>query len=427
MSVNLPAEFQRLFTGPRGIFPRLDALERRKIPDFKQLGPVTSSSPFTVVASDGSGDFLSINSAIAALPVGATNFSHLIYVKTSSTSYDDSSGSTVDLQGRSVTIWGQDNAYDGFFPIPEQPTGPRWRFKNITNTGAQVAFRVINMYLEPTQAPNVVFGSTGVIDPTFDFCDVGGGIWGSTIGCASAVFNDCRIGSAPYQASAVAPTNVSFNRCYFPNGIWGSGVTLTFSSSPNSMRVESCRINMTTSATLAMGSLTTEQGNAIEFLTNRWEGGTSCTLTINACSKGDNIQFVGNTHPSTVGQTITFSVTCDFAAHVVFSGNNMKFCAVTLIDGTGTSGAACLVDGLYRNISVGIKGTIVNAMCDANRTTGTTCLTISADNCLANVGIVAGTTTTGVNVSGNNNYINAPNKASCTTPLTNTGAGNTVN
>lgn len=423
MTENLPADAVRLF---RRIDARLDALERRRIPDVPQLGPVTSSSPFTVVASDGSGDFTSINSAISALPVGATNFSHLIYVKTSSTPYDDSAGS-IDLQGRDVTIWGQDAAYNGFYAIPDQPLGPQWKFKNIVNSGGEVGFRCINMHLVPTQSPFVVFGTTGVIDPTFDDCDIAGGVWSSSINCASAVFNDTRIGSAPFEAAATMPVNVTFSRCYLPAGLWGSGITMTFSGSPNSLRVESCRINMTTSATLAMGSLTLEQGNAIEFLNNRWEGSTSCTLSITACSKGDNIQFVGNTHPSTVGQTITFSVTCDFAAHVVFAGNNMKFCQVTLIDGTGTSGAACSIDGLYRSISVGIKGTIVNAMCDANRTTGITAITITADNALANVGIIPGTTTTGVNVSGNNCYINAPNKASCTTPLSNTGAGNTVN
>lgn len=391
--------------------------------DFDAVIAGSTQMPFTVVAADGSGDFKSIASAIAALPVGATNFSHLIYVKTSSSVYDDTGLTNVDLAGRYVTILGEDAASTGFI-TDGIVSGPQWRFTNIVNSGSGNVLRVINMNLSPTTgSPAAVFGTTGGIDAVFEHVNVTGGIY-STSALGSLVMRDCNTTSAVFTGT-VSLTTAYIDNCNLGGGVAGAGLAVTLGTR---FRLSNCRITQTVSFTFSFGNLGSERDNICEIVGNNFivNSGTP-VITFNKFENGDVLHVVGNSKQGANALNFTLAVASSAGAHIVFDANDMKLTDIAVTESAGGQLEGLYIGGLYRSIACAATGAHISAVLDLRGTSGLTALTLSGNNNVAEVGIVAGTTSTGVVLTGNNNIVIAPNISACATPSTVSGTGNSLN
>lgn len=423
MTLNVAPELRAII---RDIRFRLDQLERRQLPDSTQFGPVAGGA-FIIVASDGTGDFISIATAIASIPTGATNLGHLIYVKSSTTAYDDSALTSVDIGGRNITIIGPDSGQLSIH-ITAIPVGPKWTFKFLDNTsGSLASLRIIGLNLVPTQAGSAIFRSAGTtsgnIDSTFEHCYVNGGVFGS-VPAGKLIAEECFFSTAVFTQT-VTPGSTFIDNCRLDGGLFASSAVITL---PSEMRVSRCRITQTASATCSFGNLSGEQDNICELIGNRWliNSGTP-TLTFNKFENGDVLHVEGNSKSGANILTFAIAIGSSGGALITFQANVMKYTDITITEASGAQSEGIYISGVYRAIACAATGVNISATLDLRNTSSITALTISGNNNSAVVGIVAGTTSTGVVVTGNNNIITAPNRSACTTPLTNSGTGNTIN
>lgn len=380
-------------------------------------------APFSVVADDGSGNYTTITQAISGAP---SDRPWLIFVKPSATGYGATTDS-VDIAGKFIWIFGVTPENWGFESGATLANTTKWTIGTLSNSSTS-NLRVSNLQI--SQNGNTPFIGAFSGDVWFENCALPVGLIPTANGAAFVRCDNCNI-SQLFQGS-VSFAQIELNNCNATLLAGATTVTATLGSTSSFFRIRKSTINCPSAASTVFKLAsdhagTSERGHVIEITDNTFVVSTNAAaFQITAGSRGDSINFSRNTRSDSSLAVLTVTISPTDESEVVVADNNMK--ATDLVVNAASIGtSATYISGLYRAVTCGANGSIIDTMNDLRGTTGVTAMTISANNSLVKFGVIPGTTSKGVSLSGNNNVVIAPNISSCSTPSSDSGTGNSIN
>lgn len=349
---------------PRAVF------ELRR--NFEELAISSGSSPFVVVASDGSGDYTSIKTAIEAqAQTGNTSGTSAAVIWVKQGTYNDGSTTTVDLTNRNIVLIG---GFGGHRPgntgYPEQT----WTVGGFRITGA-VNGQILIYGLRMVSTTTFLDGSTTASSFLF-------GLFSSEISTSSACFGatctlnvwgrDSSFGTL-FSATGVRVQQLDLDRCTFG---FGSGITLSSAFAP-SYRLR----NSTLTSANNFGITTTSSGEGEFLMLNCRFPTAAFALTLTGIGQ---VMVIGcdQDESTSANSTLTISGQGQNASRTVadISGNTLALTNL-VVTGADPRHANAVVQGVYRTLTIGVHNVCADVTLRA--TAAVTYLTINnnADWC----------------------------------------------
>lgn len=386
---------------------------------YKPKTVALTAIPFFVVASDGTGDYTSIKTAIDALPTAATanDISGIIYVKWSSTTYDDST-STVDLSGKQVVLIGYSSPSSvGTMTDTGHLLMPKWTSGGFIGTSAGF----LSAYGMQFSASTLT--TSAFVTFNLEKCVLGTLTNQATL--SNSYFRDCYFSATVSSNTTSAFTSVTFRDCDMEAGWVTSSATMTYN---NRVRFEGCFIKA--QATTTVSGQNGSNGETFEMVNCQFNVSATTTWTFNKTSTEANYTFAGCSRDGAQQGSLTIAFAgSGHGPQVVFDACNLPYTDLSFANSASDMGLS--ISGLYRRITVAQTAVTVSATLDLRGSNSVTALTLSsgAIGCVIDVSVVPGTATTGYSIAAgaNNNLITIGNLAGLSATGTDSGSGNIIN
>lgn len=341
--------------------------------NFEALAEVTSASPFVVVASDGTGDYTSIKTAIEAqAQTGNTSGTSAAVIWVKPGTYNDGSTTTVDITSRNIVLIG---GFGGHRPsltgYPEQ----QWTMGGFRITGAVNGQIIIYGIRMVTTIATFLDGST--TGSSFLF-----GLFTSEISGATAVFGatctlnvwgrDSSFGTL-FANTAVRVQQLDLDRCTFG---FGTGITLSSALAP-SYRLR----NSTLTSAATFGITTTSSGDGEFMMLNCRFPTAAFALTLTGIGQ---VVIVGCDQDESTSNNSTLTITgtgTNANRTVALVDSNTLALTNLVLTGNLPTHLNGHVSGIYRTLTIGAHS--VSADVTLRATAAVTYLTINnnADWC----------------------------------------------
>lgn len=351
------------------------------------LGETVTSVPFVTVASDGSGDYTSIKTAIEAqAQVGVTAGTAPIVIWVKRGTYNDTSSATVDITNRNVVVIAGMGA-----GMPRQTGYPlqQWTIGGFRVTGA-VSGQVVLYGLRMVTTTTFIDGTSTASTPFV-------GLYGCEISQTGAVTicgNTCSPSVWGSDSDLVGTLHstaprltLALDRCTID---LGSGVTASSAFSP-SIRLTNCYI--TRAASYSYTCSTAGTGDYI-LRGCGMPTGSSFSITITGVGQ---VEVIDCDQDESVGSASTLTIsgqgTNASRTNAILAGNTLAFTNLTVTGAASTNGDA-YIDGVYRTLTIGLDNTQANVKLRATAAVAAGYLVINntAVGCQVNLNIHAQTT-----------------------------------
>lgn len=377
-------------------------------------------APFYIVASDGSGDYTSIKTAIDALPTNsnANDISGVIWVKWSASTYDDGA-STVDISGKQVVLIGErQTAEMGLNTVISPLTSPKWTSGGLT--GASTGY----IYVE-----SITFNATNASVSGFVRWWAKECSFGSLTNQASlnnSQFERCRFSTAVLNTTACTVNALTMKNCDLAAG-WMIASGATTVSTLFSIRDSKITNQVSTTINGQNGAGSTQ----FEFIGNQIDTNSNSTWTFALSSNEDHYTISNNARVTNNTAILTITMGgSGHGPHVVLASNNMPYTKLAFT--YSASDAEIYVSGIYTAISSSAKGMHVNVILTPLGQSSITLLTLTSGavgGIYSINAINAGTTITGYSLAAgaNNNIILFSELGVLSVSGTDSGTGNSVN
>lgn len=403
-----------------GLDPRAQEQIRRNFEEVGFTFDGLSPAPFKVVASDGTGDYTSIKSAIDAVSTSVSQVT-VIFVKPGT--YDDGA-TTVDIANKRICLtvmggWVQ-NPGINVVQAPQQ-----WKINKISNTTASAdgLFHAIGIRFTRSTGSTTMFDKTGTGTQVlvFDHCwiDVSGTAFNAMTSSCSVVLRNTNMANG---GGLVGNGNTLAAFFYATGSIFANGEGGTGSTYTGGCFWLGNDIN---------GGLDTHTTEDFYSINNRHINGAPRHAVTVAANK--TCIITGNGQPP-LGTNSETAWNIDGSAGnttINISGNAMPGVILTLT-GSGTIARnQHQVSGVYRKLVLADSNVVANVTLGLFSGSGHTALSITGDNNLVIAALNNGTATTSTGVSlasgADNNIVIASGTAGFATPTSDSGSGNQIN
>lgn len=375
-----------------------------------------SQVPFTVVASDGSGDFRSIK---AALEAGRT----YIYVKPGV--YNDTGAGPVSIFGSGILTFYIVGAEWADAETATASSAITWAFDSIScdaGDGSVAArWNIRGMILSPTTS-SVFSNSSGVDSIFLQNVRVNASLCQAVL--TAVVLTNCLFTTAIFTSSQ---TNASLivDRCTLQAG-WIVAASQILFSTGAVLRITDSVVQNQVSTTIKGTS--GPNGTGVVIARNQWVGTTATISLTNSDTAANYIIAENWENGSGAGGVTTWNLDQGLGST---NGPQCSFvdnsCPGWRVNANYAGSASFRLTGIYGACSIACDGALVSATFDLAGTNATG-LTIGGNACAVQMSIMrGGATSTGLNVSGGGNIVTIGGTGHVNTLYVDSGSKNIIN